>query len=162
MSLCSLNEWVALMEIIVQLLSHVWLFVTPWTAACQSSLSFNISWNLLRFMAIESVMLSNHTILYCPLFLLPSVFPSIRVFSNESAVCIRLPKYWTSASVLPMNVQGWFPLGLTGFILLSKGFSRVFSSTTVLEHQFLGVQPSLWPSYTSGFFFFLIFFPSRR
>ena len=79
---------------VVILLSHVQLFVIPWTAACQASLSFTISQSLLRFMATELVMLSNLIILCCPLFLLPSIFPSTRVFSNESALCIRWPKYW--------------------------------------------------------------------
>ena len=84
----------------VQLLSHVWLFVTPWTAA-QGGLSFTIVWSLLKPMSIESVMPSNHLILCRPL-LLPSVFPSIRVFSNESALRIRWPKYW-SFSISPSN-----------------------------------------------------------
>ena len=69
--------------VVVQLLSHAQLFATPWTAACQVSLSFTISWSLLKLMSIESVMPSNHLILCCPLLLLPSIFPSIRVFSNE-------------------------------------------------------------------------------
>ena len=77
--------------IVVQLLSCVSLFVTPWTAACQTPLSFTISWSLLKLMSIESVMPSNHLILCRPLLLLPSIFPSIRVFSNESALCIRWP-----------------------------------------------------------------------
>ena len=76
---------------------------------------------------------------------LPSIFPSIRVFSNESVFLIRWPKYWSSASVLPMNIQGWFPLGLTGLIsLLSKGLSRGFSNTTIQRHKFFSAQPSLW------------------
>ena len=79
----------------VQLLSHVRLFATPWTAACQASLSFTISQSLLKLMSIESVMPSNHLILCCPLLLLPSIFPSIRVFSNESTLCMRCPKYWS-------------------------------------------------------------------
>ena len=74
--------------------SHVQLFATPWTAAHQASLSFTVSQSLLKFMSIESVMLANHLILCCPLLLLPSIFPSIRVFSGESALCIRWPKYW--------------------------------------------------------------------
>ena len=73
----------------VQLLSHVQLFVTPWTAACQASLSFIISQNLLKLMSIKSMMTSNHFILCCPLLLMPSIFPSIRVFSYKSALCIR-------------------------------------------------------------------------
>ena len=80
--------------IAVQSLSHVRLFATPWTAVCQASLSFTISWSLLKFMSIESMMPSNHLILCHPLFL-PSIFPSIKDFSNESALCIRWPKYWT-------------------------------------------------------------------
>ena len=130
-----------------QLLSCVWLFAIPWTAACQASLSFTISWSLLKLMSIESVMPSNHLILCCSLHLLPSIFPSIRVFSNKLVLCIRWSRIGVSASasVLPMNIQDWFPLGLTGLIsLLSKGFSRVLSSTTVQKHQFFGAQPSLW------------------
>ena len=79
----------------VQPLSHVQLSVTPWTAASQASLSITNSRNLLKLMSIESVMPSNHLILCCPLFLLPSIFPSIRVFSNESALRMRWPKYWS-------------------------------------------------------------------
>ena len=112
-------------------------FASPWTAALQASLSFTLSLILFKLMSIESVMPSNHLILCRPLLLLPSIFPSINVFSSESAFCIRWPKYWsfTSAQVLPMNIQSWFPLGLTGLIsLLSKGLSRVFSSTTVWKH----------------------------
>ena len=98
-------------------------------------------------MSTEWVMLSNHLVLYCPLLLLPSIFPSIKIISSESALPIRWPKYGASASAsrLPMNIQGWFPLRLTGLIsLLSEGPSRVFSSTTILKHQFFGAQPSLW------------------
>ena len=79
----------------VQSLSHVWLFVTPWTAARQASLSITNSWNLLKLMSIESVMPSNHLILCRPLLFPPSIFPSIRVFSNELALCITWPKYWS-------------------------------------------------------------------
>ena len=78
----------------VQLLSHVWLFATPWTAACQASLSITNSQSLLKLMSIESVIPSNHLILCHPLLVPPSIFPSIRAFSNESALCIRWPKYW--------------------------------------------------------------------
>ena len=78
--------------------------VTPWTTACQCPLSFTISWSLLKFMSVESVMLSNHLILCRPLLLLPSIFPSIRVFSNESALHIRWPKYWSfSFSISPSD-----------------------------------------------------------
>ena len=86
----------------VQLLSHVRLFVTPWTAACQASLSITNSQSLLKLMSIESLMPSNHLILCCPLLLLPSIFPSIKVFANESVLCIRWPKYWSfSSSIIP-------------------------------------------------------------
>ena len=85
-------------------LSHVQLFATPWTAACQASLSITISWNLLKLMSIESVMPSSHLILCHPLLLLPSIFPNIRVFSNKSALCIRWPKYWNfSFNISPSN-----------------------------------------------------------
>ena len=126
---------------LVQSLSWVRRFTTPWTAACQASLSFTIFWSLLKLMSIESVMPSNHLILCCPFLLLPSVFPSIKDF---------FPVSWlltsdghsigasASASVLPMNIQGWFPLGLTSLISLqSKGLSRVFSNTTwYRKHQY--------------------------
>ena len=120
--------------------------MTPWTAARQAPLSSIIFWNLLKFMSIDSVMLSKHLILCSPLLLLPSVFPSIRVFFNESALCIRCPKYWSfSFTISPSSeYSGLFLLRLTGLVsFLSKGLSRVFSSTTVQKHQFFGTQPSL-------------------
>ena len=125
------------------MLSRVQLFVTPWTAAYQPSLSITNSWSLLKLMSIESVMPSSHLILCRPLLLLPSIFPSIRVFSNESVLCISGESIEDSASalVLPMNIQDWFPLGLTGLISLqSKWLSRVFSNTTVQKHQFFNIQ----------------------
>ena len=111
---------------------------TPWTAACQASLSISNSLSLSRLMSIESVMPSNHLILCHPLLLLPSIFPKIRVFSNESVLRTRWPKYWSfSFSINPSNIQDWFPLGFTSWISLqSKGLSRVFSNTTVQKHQF--------------------------
>ena len=133
----------------VQSLSHIQLFTTSWTASRQASLSFTISWRLvnnLQDMSIESVMPFNHPVLCHPLFL-PSIFPSIRVFSNESVLPIRWPKYWASASasVFPINIQNWPPWRLTGWISLqSKGLSRVFSNTTVQKHQSFGAQPSSW------------------
>jgi len=88
----------------VQLLGRVQLFVTPWTAACQTSLSITNSQSLLKLMSIESMMPSNHLIVCHPLLLLPSIFPSIRIFSNESVLCIRWPKYWSfSFSISPSN-----------------------------------------------------------
>ena len=88
----------------IQLLSHVWLFVTPWTAACQASLSITNSWSLLKLMSIELVMPSNHLILCHPLLLPPSVFPRIKVFSSETVLHIRWPKYWSFRfSIRPSN-----------------------------------------------------------
>ena len=110
--------------VVAQSPSRVWFSATPWTTACQAPLSFMVSWNLLKLTSTESVMPSNHLILCHPLLLLPSIFPSIKVFSNERALHIRWPSTRVSASatVLPVNIQGWFPLGLTGLILLlSKG-----------------------------------------
>ena len=125
----------------VQLLSHVRLFATPWTAAHQASLSITSSWSSLKLTSIELVMPSNHLILCRPLLLPPSIFPSIRVFSSESVLCIRWPKYWSfSFSIHPSN-EYLFPLGWTGWLSLqSKGLSRVFSNTTIQKHQFFSAQ----------------------
>ena len=112
----------------VQSFNCVWLFVTPWTAAHQASLSTTNSWSLLRLMSIELMMPSIHLTLCCPLFLLPSVFPSIRVFSNESLLCIRCPKYWSfSFSISPFNEYSglisfrmdWFDLTVVQWTLKS-------------------------------------------
>ena len=124
---------------VVQSLSRVWLFATPWTAA---SRDYTISQSLLKFMSTELMTLSNHLILCYFLLLLPSIFSSIRVFCNESALRIRRPStgVLASATVLLMNIQGWFPLRLTGLkSLQSKGLSRVSSSTTIQKHQFFGL-----------------------
>ena len=130
----------------VQSLSRVWLFVTPWTAARQASLSISNSRSPPKPMSTESVIPSNHLILCHPVLLLPSIFPSIRVFSNESARCIRCPKYWScSFKISPANEHP----GLISFrmdwldLLQSKGLSRVFSNTTVQKHQFFDAQLSL-------------------
>ena len=136
----------------VQSLSRVWLFATPWTTGCQNSLSITSSQSSLKLMSIESVMPSNHLILCHPLLLLPSIFPSIKVFSNESVLHIRWPNTGVSAStsVLPMNTQDWSPLGWTGWISLqSKGLSRLISNTTVEKHQFFFK------------FLFLLYFPLK-
>ena len=131
----------------VQLNSHVWLLTIPWTIVCQTSLSITNSQSSLKLMSIESVMPSNLLILYCPLLLPPSIFPGIRVFSNDSVLPIRWPKYWSfSFSISPSNEC----LGLISFridwfdLFTSKGFSRVFSNTTVQKHPFFGTQVSLW------------------
>ena len=116
-------------------LSRVWLFATPWITARQASLSITNSQSPPKPMSIESVMPSNHLILCRPLLLLPSVFPTISVFSNESffASSGQSIGVSASASVLPMNTQDWSPLGWTGWISLP---SRVFSNTIVQKHQF--------------------------
>ena len=117
----------------VELLSCVWLFAISWAAACQASLSIANSQNLLKLMSIELVMPSNHLILCHPLLLLPSIFPSIRVFSNESVLQSGGQSIGVSASAsaLPMDIQDWFPLRWTGWISLqSRGILRVFSNTT--------------------------------
>ena len=119
----------------------------PVDCSTPGPLSITNSQSLLKLMSIELMMLPNHLILYILLLLLPLMFLSIRVFPNKSALRIEWPKYWSSASasVLPMNIQHWFPWGLTGWISLqSKGLSRVFSSTEVQKHQLFGAQLSLW------------------
>ena len=167
----------------VQSLGRVRLFVTPWTASHQASLSITNSWSLPKPVSIELVMPSNHLILRCPLLLLPSIFPSTRVFPNESVLCIRWLKYWSfsfssrilewvaypfsrgsswprnltgvsyigvSAPDLPMNIQGCFPLGWTGWIsLLSKGFSRVFSKPQFKSINSLTLSFPYSPTLTS-------------
>ena len=135
-SLSCRNPWKLLKGgvVVIQLLRHVWLFMTPWTAAHQASMPFTICQSLLEVISIES---------------------SVIHFSSYPASAGSFPMSWlfasggqsirASASVLPMNIQGWFPLGLTGLISLQpEGLSRVFSSTTVWKHQVLGVRPSLW------------------
>ena len=123
--------------------------MTPWTAAHQASLFITNSQSLLKLMSIELVMPSNHLILSHSFLLLLSIFPSIRVFSKESVLCIRWPKYWSfSFSISPSNEYlgmisfriGWFDLPL------AKGLSRVFSNTTVQKHQFFSAQLYLWSS----------------
>ena len=131
----------------VQFITQLSDSVIPWIAAHQASLFFTDSRSLLKPMSSESVMPFNHLILCRPLLLLPSIFPSIRVFpmsqffaSGGQGIGVS-----ASASVLPMNIQDWSLLGWTGWISLqSKGLSRVFSNTTVQKHQFFSTQPSSW------------------
>ena len=131
--------------VVVQSLSRVQLFATSWTAPHQASLSFTVSWSLLKLMSMEPVMPSNHLILCHLLHLLPSFFPSTRVFSNKSALCIGWPKYWSfSFSTNPSNEY----LGAISFtvdsldLLEVQGTLRVFSNAMVQKHQFFGAQPS--------------------
>ena len=129
----------------IQSLSHVQFFATPWTAARPASLSITNFWSSPKLIYTELVMPSNPLILCCPLLLLSSIFPSIRVFSNESALHIRWPRYWSfSFQHHPSNENpGLISLGWTGWISLqSKGLSRVFSNTTVQKHQFFSAQLS--------------------
>ena len=127
----------------VQSLSHVQLFANPWTAARQSSLSITNSRSLLKLMSIEFVVLSSHLILCRPLLLLPLIFPSIRVFSSESSLLIRWPKFWSfSFSISPSNKHP----GLISFRMDWLGLSRVFSNTILQKHQFFGAQLSSQPN----------------
>ena len=132
----------------VQLLSHVQIFATLWTAAHQASLSSTNSWSLLKLMSTESVMPSNYLILCLPFsclqfFPASGSFPKSQFFASGG----RSIGVSTSASFLSVNIQDWFPLGLTSLISLqSKGLSRVFCNTTVQKHQFFGTQLSLWSS----------------
>ena len=142
----------------VQSFSHVQLFVTPWTAACQASLSVNNSQSLLKLMSIELVMPSNHLILCCPLLLPPSVFPSIRVFSNESALRIRWPKYWSfSFSISPSNEYSglisfridWLDL-LTVQSTLKRLLQHHSSKASVLCHSAFFIVQLSHPYMTTG------------
>ena len=131
---------------LVQSLSSAQLFATPWTAAGQASLYITNSRSLLKLMSIESVMPFNHLILCHPLLLLPSIPPSIRVFSNEPGLRIRWPKYWSfSFTISPSNeYSGLISFKIKWFELLeSKGLSRAFPRTTVQKHQFFSAQLSL-------------------
>ena len=131
----------------VQSLSCVRLFVAPWTAACQVSLSFTIYWSLHKLMSIVLVMPPSHLILCSLLLLLPSIFSNIRVFPMKwlFTSCDQSTGASASTSIFPINIQGLFPLWLTDLISLqSEGLSRVFSSTPVQKHQLFSVQPSLW------------------
>ena len=131
-------------------LSHIWLFVTPWTAARQAFLSITNSWSSPKLMSIKSVMPSNRLILCCPLLLLPSVFPSIRVFSNESVLRIRWPKFWSfSFSVSPSNEYSGlisFRMDWLDLLPVQGTFKSLLQYRSSKKHQFFGAQPSLWSS----------------
>ena len=136
--------------VVVQSLIRVRHFATPWIVAHQASLPFTLSPSLLRLMCIEVVMPSNYLVLRCPLFLLLSVFPRIRVFSNESVFHIRWPKYWSfSFNISPSNEYsglisfriGWFDL------LAVQGILKSLLQHRSSKHQFFGTQPSLWPNF---------------
>ena len=129
----------------VQLLSHVQLFASPWTAAHQASLSITNFRSLPKLMSIELVMPSNHLILCHPLLLLPSIFPSIRVFSNESAFCIRWPKCWSSSfNISPSSEHSGMIFRMDQFdLLVVQGTLKSLLNTTVQGHQFFSAQLSL-------------------
>ena len=140
--------------VVVQSLSHVQLFETPWIAGHQASLSITNSWGLLKLMSIESVMPSNHLILYHPLLLLPSIFPSIRVFSNELAISIRRPKYWSFSFIIsPSNEYSgltyfridWFDLLAVQGTLKSllQHHSAAVPTQPILPHKILATFSSL-------------------
>ena len=133
---------------IVQSLGCVWLFVTPWTAAHQAPLSFTISWGFLKLMSIDSMTLFKHLTL-CHPFSCPQSFPATRSFPMSWLFALSGQNIGASASVLPINIQNWFPLELTSLISLpSKGLSRIFSSTSIWKHQFFSTQPFLWSTLT--------------
>ena len=139
-----LSDWTEL-AVVLQSLSCVQLFVNPWTAASQAFLSFTISWSLVRFMSIESMMLPNHLMLCHHFLLLPSTFPVSGSFPVSQLFASGGQIIGALASVLSTNIQGWFTPEFTSLIsLLSKGLSRVFSSTTAQKHQFFGIQSYLW------------------
>ena len=128
--------------VVSQSLNHVRLFVTPWTAAHQTSLSFIISWSLLKLMPIESMMPSNHLILFCSC---PQSFPASGSFPMSWLFAWGGQRFGASASASGLPIQGWFPFILTSLTsLLSEGLSRIFCSTTVWKHQFLSAQVTLW------------------
>ena len=118
--------------VVVRLLSHVQLLATPWTTACQASLSFTNFLSLLKLLSIESVMPCKHLILCCPLLLLPSIFPNIRDLSNESLLCIRWPKYWSFRfSISPSNEYS----GLISFSIDWFDLAVQWSLKTLLQHH---------------------------
>ena len=136
---------------LVQSLSHVQLFVTPWPVACQASLSISNSRSLLKLVSIESVMQSNHLILWCPLFLLPSIFPSIRVISNESVLHFRWPKYWSFSFSISLSSEysGLISLeGLGGSPCTSRDSQESSphhsSKASILQREYLGREDLLY------------------
>ena len=144
-------EWI----IVVPLLSCVWLFATPWTVAHQGSLSFTISQSLLKFMSIKSVMLSHHLILCYPLLLLPAIFPSITVFSNESASGGQSIGVSASASVLPTNIQDRFPLVWTGWKYINNNQKNTPSlsslqKTNICPQKYTEILPSAEETNSEG------------
>ena len=129
------------------LLSHLWLFATLWTAACQTSLSLTISQSLLKFTSTEVVMPSSHLVLCCPLLLLPSIFPSIRVFCDESALHIRWPNFWSFSFniCLSNEYSGLVAFRMDWFDLLAvQGTLKSLLKHQSSKHQFFRTQPSLW------------------
>ena len=131
--------------VVVQSFSHVWLFVTLWTAAHQASLYFTISQNLLKLMSIASVIPFNYLILCHPLLLLPLIFPSIRVFSNELVLRIWWPKYWVFRISPSSEYSELITFRIDWFDLLAfQGTLKSLLHTTVQKHHFFSAQPSLW------------------
>ena len=138
--------------VIVQSPSCVLLFAIPWTAACQASLFFTLSQSLLKLMSVESMILSNHLIFCHPFSSCLQYFPATESFpvSQLFAPGGQSIGFWASESILPMNIQSWFPLGLTSLIsLLSKGLSRAFRSTTIWKSQFFSTHFLYGPTLTS-------------
>ena len=145
--------WSVCTFVVVRSLSHVWLFATPWTTARQASLSFTIFWSLLTLTSIESVMPSHHLILCHPLFPLPSIFSSIRVFFKKSSLCIRWPKYWSfSFSISPANQYSWlisFRIGWFDLLAVQGTLKSLLQKnslkSSILQHSaFTMVQQFCW------------------
>ena len=147
MNMLGASSLLVLVSLSVRLRSHVWSFATPWTAARQASLSITNSQRLLKLMSIKSVMPSNHLILCHPLLLLPSIFPNIKIFSSESVLHNRWPKYWSfSFSISPSNEYSGlisFRIDWLDLLAVQGTLKSLFSHTTVQKHQFFGAQLSL-------------------
>ena len=145
---CSFFDWVFLFQVVCcSTPKCVWLLVTPWTSACQAPLFFTISWSLLNSWPLSPWCLPTISSSVIPFSSCPQSFPASGPFPTSWLFVSGVQSIGASvsASVLPMNIEGWFPLGLTGLISLqSKGLSRVFASTTIWKHQFFSAQPSLW------------------
>ena len=142
--------------VVVQSLSSVWLFATPWTTACQASLSITNCWCLPKPMSVESVMPSNHLILCHPLLFLPPIFPSIKVFSSESALCIRWPKYWSfSFNISPSNEHPGlisFRMDWLDLLALQRTLKSLLqhhsSKASILQHSALTSIHDYWKNHS--------------
>ena len=153
--LCTAQHLLQQTSVVVQLLSHIRVFATPWIAACQAFLSFPISQSLLKLMSVKSVMPSNHTILCRPCLLLPSIFPSIRVFPSELALCIMWPEYWNFSISPSTKYSGLISFRIDWFDLLAvqetlKSLQHHSSKASVLWHSAFFIVQLSHPYMTTG------------